>query len=53
LEEEKCEEVVREGWELGVAEGLTRVNQLVGRVAGNLSGWSSNVLGVWENGGKN
>ena len=48
LEEENCEEVVREGWELGVAEGLTRVNQLVGRVAGNLSVWSSNVLGVWE-----
>lgn len=48
LEEEQCTDVVKEGWEQGVAEGLTVVDQLVGRVAGSLAGWSSNVLGVWE-----
>jgi hypothetical protein len=48
LEEEQCVEVVKEGWDQGMAKGLTRVNRLVGRVAGNLSCWSSNVLGVWE-----
>jgi len=46
--EEQCAEVVKEAWDQGVAEGLTRVDQLVGRVAGSLSCWSSNVLGGWE-----
>lgn len=48
LEEEKCEEVVMEGWEQGVAEGLCKVDQLVRKVAGGLNSWSSNVLGAWE-----
>lgn len=32
LEEEKCVEVVKEGWEMGVAEGLVTVEQLISRV---------------------
>jgi mRNA deadenylase 3'-5' endonuclease subunit Ccr4 len=39
---------VKEGWELGVEEGLSSVHQLVGMVAGSLSFWSSNVLRGWE-----
>jgi hypothetical protein len=42
--EENCEEVVKEGWEQGESEGLVKIDQLIGRVAGNLSWWSSNVL---------
>lgn len=48
FEEERCAEVVKEGWEQGVVEGLTSVAQLVGRVANNLSCWNTNVLGGWE-----
>jgi hypothetical protein len=48
LEEEQCADVVKEGWEQGMAESLTRVDQLVGKVASSLAGWISNVLGVWE-----
>ena len=48
LVEERCEEVVKEGWEQGVAEGLTMVHNLVKKVSGGLNSWSSNVLGAWE-----
>ena len=52
LEEEKCAEVVMEGWEQGMDEGPSPVEQLVGRVASNLSCWSPNVLGAGRSGGK-
>lgn len=39
LEEEQCMDVMKEGWEQGVAEGLTGVDQLVGKVAGSLAGF--------------
>ena len=48
LEEEKCAEVVKEGWEQGMDEGLSTVEQLVGQVASNLPCWSSDVLVGWE-----
>ena len=40
--------VVKEGWEQGVAEVLLMVDQLIRKVSGGLSSWSSNVLGAWE-----
>jgi hypothetical protein len=48
LEEDNCGEVVLEGWESGVTEGLDKVAHLVRRVAVGLSSWNSNVLGEWE-----
>ena len=41
-----------EGWEQGMDEGPSPVEQLVGRVASNLSCWSPNVLGAGRSGGK-
>lgn len=48
LEDERCGDIVREGWELGYEEGLRKVQQLVGKVAVGLSAWNCNVLGEWE-----
>lgn len=47
LEEEGCEEVVKEVWEQGVAKGLITVDQLIWKVSGGLSTSSSNVLVAW------
>lgn len=49
LEEDRCKEIVKEAWKDSLGDdGSGRVMEALSRVVGDLSSWSSNVLGDLE-----